>query len=181
MKFKKPHCNFCARDLSSVRVDGDTIGEPELVGITFDVAINRNSTDARPSILQKDQFHHTSNPIKFLADVENFVEETAEEVRCPFCSKIVKLVRIEEKKATNAGGPQTNQLQQLLQNMVPQHSGPFAMNPSTGNNRATITAIFDAKLSDQELMDILTDINPGMPIPTNRTDLLETFMDYLYS
>jgi len=183
MKLKKPHCNFCDRDLTSVRVDGASIGESELVDITFDVAIDKVGAHANPTSLCADKFSHTSNPLRYAALVESWVEETAEEVRCSLCTKAVKLVRIVPKPVpTGAGGAAINPLQQLLQQVSGQPSGPFAMgssSPNFGQNQATIVALLDSKFTDQELIDILTDID-ALPGSTQRSDLLDALMQSLY-
>lgn len=195
MKIKKPHCNFCQKDLPMFRVDGASVGEDELVDINFDVVLNTGNTSvsARATSLHKEAFEQTSNPIRHLAVVENWVEELAEEVRCPFCTKNVKLVRILPAQPPPTGPQPVNQpnmqsLLQMLQNAQghpPQPSGPFQTPRSLlfGQKQAVVRNIFENNLDEQDLIEILSDLdlyNNPMVNPTI-SDLVSILMDYLYN
>ena len=181
-----PYCSNCSRDLKFVRVRGkDLLKDPEIQDIEFDVELQKGKAYARPGPLQEEKLLNTLNPPKYLADVEVWVEDQAEEVRCPYCDRSVKLQRFApEPPPTGPGKPTTQQqLQQALQQMTGQSGGPaFQMqSPTFGQNRGAITALIDSKFSDQELLDILTDLDNAPPPGSSRQDLLDDLMDWLYS
>ena len=183
------------------RVDGASVGEDELVDINFDVVLNTGNTSvsARATSLHKEAFEQTSNPIRHLAVVENWVEELAEEVKCPFCTKGVKLLRVLPQQPSPTGPQPGNQpnmqsLLQMLQNSQghpPQNQGPFSTPVSStfGANQANIRAILASNLSDSELEAMCRDLDlygtPTSPKSLNAnpqaSDFLDWLMDYLYN
>lgn len=184
MKIKKPHCNFCEKDLLYVRVDGFETGEPEIADVTFDIILDKTGAHANPTSLCSEKFKHTSNPLRLAAFVESWVEETAEEVRCPLCTKAVKLVRIKPQPAPQQGMQPANPMAQLLQQIQQQVATPPTfgpMSPNLGQNKAAIIALFDSKFTDSELTDFLTDVGATPPPGAAKPDLLATLEDFLYN
>jgi len=184
MKLRKPHCNFCDKDLQIVRVDGSATGEAELIDITFEVTIHRDGTSARPTSLCEDKFQHTSNPIRYAALVESWVEDTATEVRCSMCTKTVRIVRIVPipLEPVNTGNPLGALLQQIgLATNAQTSLGPFNMTATIGPNQTAIIAMIDSKFSEQELIDLLTDIG-ATPDPSiqNKNALVDMLIEILY-
>jgi Zn ribbon nucleic-acid-binding protein len=169
----------------------DRTTDPALAHYEFDIMIEKGKAEAMVSSLQADDFLRTLNPRKFLAELEMWIEDEAEEVRCPFCGHPVKLIRIpipQPQAGANSPGagpsnPLAQMLQQFQQGAGPKPGGPFQLGnqpPGFGQNRAAIQTIFDSKLSDQELIDILGDLGIGSTTTTTRNDLLTAFLDHLY-
>jgi hypothetical protein len=189
LKKTKPRCNLCSRDLNYVRVLGAMVtNDLNLAKYEFDVTIEKGQATAQVGVLQRDEFNATPNPRKFLAEIEMWVEDTAEEVRCPFCTRAIKLTRIPIPQAlagVPTGNPGINPLAQVLQQIQQQNqpSGPFqmgSMSPTFGQNRTAIQGIFDSKLTDQEITDMLADVDIQIPAGTSRSDLLQALMDWFY-
>ena len=184
MKLRKPHCNFCDRDLQTVRVDGSATGEGELADIVFEVTIDRSGAHCSPSTLSVEKFRTTSNPIRYSALVETWVEEVAEEVRCPLCTKTVKLVRIVPPPPQATNTAQAIPLQHILNQFGPMPAQPFSMsgNGTFGQNQAAVIAMLDSKFTDQELIDLLTDLDQMPPgSPPSRGDLMDALTNFLYT
>jgi hypothetical protein len=163
---------------------------PALAHFEFDVTIERGKAKAEIDALQRNDFRVSPNPMKLLAEIESWVEDTAEEARCPFCTHPVKLTRIVIPQAVPNGANPPNiaqMLQQLHQGAQGAQGatggGPFKMgnqSPNFGQNRPAIQAILDAKLSDQEILDILADVDIQVTQGTPRADLLQELLDYIY-
>jgi hypothetical protein len=188
-KLKKnatPHCMSCGVDLKYVAVRGEELPEfPEIKNFSFKITIAKGEATAEVDVIDEMEFRRTSNPTRFLVEVEKWVENVAEEAHCPYCRHTVKLARVSAPipvvDNTQAAPPQIMQLLQQMQQQS-QNNGPFAMTSSTyGQNRAQVQAIFDSKLTDQDLIDILTDLDSPPPPGTSRNDLIVGFLDYLYS
>lgn len=195
MKLKKPYCTFCSRTLELVSVDGSAIGDPAISDIQFDVRIDKTGVHASVDAVEKMKLDKAPNPPRHLAEVELYVEERAEEVRCTFCSKKVKLVRILPPPPPDPSAPQSANypgqlIQQLLQS-AQQHMGtnaPIVFAPPTGGaalgstpNFSAIQTMIDSKFTDAELSDILVDIGElpnGVTLP--RQDMLDRLMSILY-
>lgn len=154
----------------------------------FSVTIEKGKATAEVSDMQREDFNDSPNPRKFLAEIELWIEDEAEEVRCPFCTHPVKLVRIAvplpNQPVGQPGQPQNfGQLIQQLQQQQNQTSGPFQMgnmSPTFGQNRANTQAVFDARFTDQELTDMLTDVDLPPQSGATRADLLQAVMDWFY-